>query len=173
MDIIDSLFCYSESHASHITSFYRTFGCPIICTDTYSQCYFVIDTSSNAVHWLVRTPYLLRKASNVTVENRFKTHSRASTLTLTQKDKANFHNKSLLSQWVENQRNTVLYFSMNYNDCRWRLLMVRLLMVLFDNAVLLYRSNIDTSLLDICRLMITYATNVSKIYKIHVWHKRT
>ena len=23
-----------------ITSFNRTFGCPIICTDTYSQCYF-------------------------------------------------------------------------------------------------------------------------------------
>ena len=23
-----------------ITSFYRTFGCPIMCIDTYSQCYF-------------------------------------------------------------------------------------------------------------------------------------
>ena len=24
-----------------ITSFHRTFDCPIICTDTYSQCYFL------------------------------------------------------------------------------------------------------------------------------------
>ena len=28
------------SHISNITSFYRTFGCPIIYMDTYSQFYF-------------------------------------------------------------------------------------------------------------------------------------
>ena len=52
-----------------ITSFYRTFGYPIICTDTYAQCYFGLDTSNNdlykQVHWLVRTPFLSIKASNV------------------------------------------------------------------------------------------------------------
>ena len=30
----------TTSHTLRITSFYRTFGCPIICTDTYSRCYF-------------------------------------------------------------------------------------------------------------------------------------
>ena len=54
---------------SFITSFYRTFGCPIICTDSIHSAIIVIDTSNNAlysqVHWLVRTPYLAVKASNV------------------------------------------------------------------------------------------------------------
>ena len=42
---------------------------------------------------------------------------------------------------------------------------------LFHIAVLLYGSGIDTLLVDICRLMITYATNVPNIYKIHVRHE--
>ena len=51
-----------------ITSFYRTFGCPIIYTDSIHNAIVVIDTSNNAwhsqVHWLVGTPYLAIKASN-------------------------------------------------------------------------------------------------------------
>ena len=35
--LMPTVFVYEEL----ITSFYRTFGCPIICTDTYSQCYCV------------------------------------------------------------------------------------------------------------------------------------
>ena len=37
---LPSLLCYATQ--SNITSFYRTFSWPIICTDTYSQCYFDI-----------------------------------------------------------------------------------------------------------------------------------
>ena len=54
--------------AFFITSFYRTLGCPIICTDRFHGVILVIDTSNNAsynqVHWLVRTPYLSIKAGN-------------------------------------------------------------------------------------------------------------
>ena len=51
----------------NITSFYRTFSCPIICTDTYSQWCFGhwhLQQCYNQVHWLVGTPHLAVKASN-------------------------------------------------------------------------------------------------------------
>ena len=54
--------------AANITSFYRTFGCPIICTDSIHSAILVIDTSNNAsynqVYWLIGTPYLSIKASS-------------------------------------------------------------------------------------------------------------
>ena len=51
-----------------ITSNDRPFGCPIICTDTNSQCYFVNKHLNNAWyikgHWPTGRPYLATIASN-------------------------------------------------------------------------------------------------------------
>ena len=53
---------------SGITSFNRTFSCPIICTDSIHNVILVIDTSNNAsynqVYWCVGRPYLSIKVSN-------------------------------------------------------------------------------------------------------------
>ena len=52
----------------NISSFNRTFGCPIICTYSIHNAILFIDTSNeasyNQVDWLVIMPYLSIKASN-------------------------------------------------------------------------------------------------------------
>ena len=61
----------------NITSNDRSFGCPIICTDIYSQWYFVhysVDTTNNSwyhqAHWLIGMPNLSIITSNVFIKNK-------------------------------------------------------------------------------------------------------